>query len=653
MAIFTKAEDLFSSAEQSVGGNPTEGGNGNESVRIFQPDRGLDVLIPNVGYLDREEGDFSTGVSASFDGRKTLGTITLNNRDFWENSNYNEDTFGPYLTGLREVVDGQEVINVQMYSQTFNGNVTRRIVVNEKRNQSTTFKFTIDAIPFVVNPNTDEIVRLDRYHDRDIDTEKYNLATEGNISYYIYPRGDGRTPAGNLDTYGYKGLKTKDGFNAFDSYASEGGPDAKGYSIFRLDWGDGTPLEHTSKPKVLEGTTLLEHVYKKPGFYTIKGVVMAFDGFNIGSWEKFETNILLNPSDNYDVKLYDDNNFITIGGMSSDSVLVKSATDIIGVDALTLDDSKASNFQIKNLNLFDRLNLFNFLSKVDDDIISKFNSIISPYEKDIFDVPQQRLVEDYIFGCLDPEAENYQPNSDSDLSGGRTLCQYNLELNFSAIPSTDSMKITLYFLNSSNLDGLYQSPPDDEPEVIVNNRGETIANPNATPGRKAAIINQLGSQWIDIDDLEDVAYQKVDIYTNPSGNQPNNTIVSRDTLRDAEQILVGADPLSTGGSQFVDVNISTYVVNPNDGRIVPSISFSNLNTAVVQNFNINSNMRRVGNEWEVYNIKRYGFNTIDAQNIQEVDSTINGGINGSHSVVIEAFTGNNGGSGGIGGRGGP
>ena len=88
MAIFTKAEDLFSSAEQSVGGNPTEGGNGNESVRIFQPDRGLDVLIPNVGYLDREEGDFSTGVSASFDGRKTLGTITLNNRDFWENSNY-------------------------------------------------------------------------------------------------------------------------------------------------------------------------------------------------------------------------------------------------------------------------------------------------------------------------------------------------------------------------------------------------------------------------------------------------------------------------------------------------------------------------------------------------------------------------------------
>ena len=111
--------------------------------------------------------------------------------------------------------------------------------------------------------------------------------------------------------------------------------------------------------------------------------------------------------------------------------------------------------------------------------------------------------------------------------------------------------------------------------------------------------------------------------------------------------------MSTGGSQFVDVNISTYVTNPNDGRIVPSISFLNLNTEVVQNFNINNNMRRVGNEWEVYDVKRYGFNTIDAQNIQEVGATISGSINGSHSVVIEAFTGNNGGSGGIGGGGGP
>ena len=35
MGTFTKAEDLFGSANQSIGGNPTEGGNGNEAVRIF------------------------------------------------------------------------------------------------------------------------------------------------------------------------------------------------------------------------------------------------------------------------------------------------------------------------------------------------------------------------------------------------------------------------------------------------------------------------------------------------------------------------------------------------------------------------------------------------------------------------------------------
>ena len=47
MIQFTKIEDLFNQFkdDQSIGGNPTEGDTGNEVVRIFQPDRGLDVLI--------------------------------------------------------------------------------------------------------------------------------------------------------------------------------------------------------------------------------------------------------------------------------------------------------------------------------------------------------------------------------------------------------------------------------------------------------------------------------------------------------------------------------------------------------------------------------------------------------------------------------
>jgi len=688
MPIFTKAEDLFPSAEQSVGGNPTEGGNGNESVRIFQPDRGLDVLIPNVGYLDREEGDFSTGVIEDNDGRKALGTITLNDRDFWENSNYNEDTFGPYLTGLREVVDGQEVVDVQMYSQTYNGNVTRRIVVNDRRSSSPTFRFSIDAIPFVINPNNDEIIRVDRYYDRNIDVEKYNLATEGKINYYIYPRGDGRTPAGNIDTYGYKGLKTQGGKNRFDAYAEELGPDAKGYSIFRLDWGDGTPLEHTTRPKILEGTTLLEHIYKKPGFYTIKGVVMAFDGFNIGGWEKFETNILINASDSYDVNLYNDRNFATIGGISPDSVLVKSATDIVGVNPLTLDDSKASSESIENINLFDRLNLFNFLSKVDFNIVNKFSSDMLPYSIDIFDEPEETLIEGFIFGCLDPQSDNYQPNADSDLSGNRTLCEYDLQINFDAQSSANNNKITIYFINQDSLDSILEYPPEDEPMFLEpgdsgyvefapngDQNFESQNNPNRTPGRQQAIVNALGSSWVDANMLEGFAYQKYTLNTN-SDSSPSSVIINRDTLLEASRILIKGEPGNT--SQFYDNAEMNFSVEPPSDvggleRNPITLSGVSTNTKVVKSYQVRRNQdltfnpsyvnfQQVGwnyngqsaSNFEVFNTKVSTLFELNASDLQNIGSTASGGINGLHtinlSVFIEGSGGDTGSEEGIGGR---
>ena len=39
------------------------------------------------------------------DNRVELGTKTLDNRDFWENINFNEDTFQPYLTGNLETLE--------------------------------------------------------------------------------------------------------------------------------------------------------------------------------------------------------------------------------------------------------------------------------------------------------------------------------------------------------------------------------------------------------------------------------------------------------------------------------------------------------------------------------------------------------------------
>ena len=51
MATFTTAFNLFSLDEQSIGDDPIEGGNANEEIRIFQPDRGVDILVKNVNNI--------------------------------------------------------------------------------------------------------------------------------------------------------------------------------------------------------------------------------------------------------------------------------------------------------------------------------------------------------------------------------------------------------------------------------------------------------------------------------------------------------------------------------------------------------------------------------------------------------------------------
>ena len=146
------------------------------------------------------------------------------------------------------------------------------------------------------------------------------------------------------------------------------------------------------EPKLLEGSTLLEHTYEKPGFYTISGVVFALfkpddgtDRESIGGYERFETNILLNPSKTYEFVLYEYDNFATIGGISLDSTLIKSSLNTIGINPINpLDDSRASSENIEELNLLDKLQLFNFLNKVSDSFLNQFEDLLEPYSN-IFD----------------------------------------------------------------------------------------------------------------------------------------------------------------------------------------------------------------------------------------------------------------------------
>ena len=473
MAQFTTIEELFNEykLEQSIGGAPTEGGTGNEIVRIFQPDRGLDVLIKNVNYEARDEDDFTTGVTDSFDERQNLGTITLNNRDHWENLNFNENNFQPYLTGPRGTAVTEVIIDG-------NGD---EIVERSLRFNYSVYRFSIDAVPFVINPNTDEIIRLDRYYDKDIDSEKYQLASEGKINYYIMPRQPGRLgeelgEGGNIDTYGYKVAATGhggvSGRNNFDGYGHS--LEDAGFHLFKLNWGDGSPIEHVDETLILESTTLLEHEYEKPGFYTISGVVMTNSGGGwIGNYERFETNILINPSENYEVNLFNYDNFATIGGISNDSVLVKSSTNLAGFNPIDFDDTKVSDKSIEKINLLDRLNLFNFFTKINNSLISKFTEQIQPYIKEINDEPETTLIITEVLGCTNPDANNYNPDATIDNGG----CDFTFDITWQVSnEETQNLNYSVYFvengvdINSGDI-GTYYS----ESEIVAGNSINSIS----------------------------------------------------------------------------------------------------------------------------------------------------------------------------------
>jgi hypothetical protein len=437
MATFTKADDI--TVPQSVG--PYTDGNANLSpiLQVFQPHQGRDLLYKNPKFYDG-----STEISASLDNRIPLGTYTLNNRDYWENNNFNESTFQSYLKDNLETHD-------TIIVETADGPVVRTADDNVYYNQYTAYSWSIDALPFVVNPNNDEIIHLDRYYDKNIEgtvsdlettnKEAYELATEGKINYHLSPRYSGRLPVtgsaayvqGAPWRYASTWEETRENIDIFSnrptftsSTSGDGSgekylewlitgnsdeaienlsdnTDGNGMYLFKLNWGDGSELEYTDKPQLLELTTLFEHFYEKPGFYSITGVVYHIGnaGQNLYTWEKFQTNILLNPSPNYELNLLDYNNFASIGGISKDSAFVKSLYNTVGINPLTQDNSRASEEVIEKLNTFDKLQILNVLGKVDYERIQPYYNFLSPYQTPTDDQ------DSYAFGCPVEWANNY------------------------------------------------------------------------------------------------------------------------------------------------------------------------------------------------------------------------------------------------------
>jgi len=430
MPKFTTPDNLYTQIDKQSVGPYTEGNELNENLRVFQPEQGIDIV-----YKNPLVNNDSTEIVEDRDSRIKLGTITLNNRGFWEDINFNESTFQPYLTGNRTVVetelieDGNEEI----------------IVKRDPGSTSSTYKYSIDALPFVIDPNNeDEIIRVDRYWDKNINSNEHYLTTEGKINYYIYPRTDARLESGNIDLFSERDRKDY----AISKFTSTAGGDG-GFFLFKLNWGDGSPLEHTTEPKLMEGTTLLEHTYEKPGFYTISGVIFVGNSDNVFMYERFETTILLNESKINEFNLYEYENFATIGGISTQSTLVKSIYNTIGFNPLTGDSSKANLELIKGLNDFDKLKLLNFVYKISsEDVVEKFNDLIQPYSMEIFDqtdsenegeVAETLIQDQAILGCMDPNADNY--NSEAGEDDGS--CSYSINLVTQVASENEALGLTI------------------------------------------------------------------------------------------------------------------------------------------------------------------------------------------------------------------
>ena len=87
---FTKADDI--DVPQSVGYHTSGDIHLSPVLQVFEPHQGRDLNYNNPKF-----NSGSTKIQEELDNRIPLGTYTLNNRDYWENNNFNESTFQPYL----------------------------------------------------------------------------------------------------------------------------------------------------------------------------------------------------------------------------------------------------------------------------------------------------------------------------------------------------------------------------------------------------------------------------------------------------------------------------------------------------------------------------------------------------------------------------
>tara|TARA_B100000131_G_scaffold196784_1_gene189134 strand:- start:11847 stop:12986 length:1140 start_codon:yes stop_codon:yes gene_type:complete len=159
------------------------------------------------------------------------------------------------------------------------------------------------------------------------------------------------------------------------------------YYVMNLNWGDGSDPQFTDKPKRLyDDIDLFEHVYDKPGFYTITGLVFAINNIDnpdkkeVMTWERFKSNIVINESNTYDTPYFEEEDFIMIGGYSEDSTYFKTMLVIGGYN---FDKEIKTNIvNIEEYNEFDKIKILDTLMKFDGNL---YNTYLDAYTKPIYD----------------------------------------------------------------------------------------------------------------------------------------------------------------------------------------------------------------------------------------------------------------------------
>ncbi len=119
--------------------------------------------------------------------------------------------------------------------------------------------------------------------------------------------------------------------------------------------------------------------------FFLKNIEMRFQNNNDLKfpleWERFQSNMIINPSSDYLSPFFEKNNFLMVGGLSKDSYHFKTLASIAGYDFQSL--SKKENFNYNKYNPYDVISILDTLAKYDETLYDEY---LDPYTEEIYDV---------------------------------------------------------------------------------------------------------------------------------------------------------------------------------------------------------------------------------------------------------------------------